>query len=477
MWPLKSSYQRLITLSGPQSGIRSVSFSPDGLFVSAVGYGGVTIWDLRSRSTVLTPNAPYERNNPRHAYSTSAWIYFEGTHKHVFVFGNMAGEMFLWLWDSVHKTFLEKGRQTVDRGQGNQNQEVMSIDVSAAKVAPGHQVNIVTSTSNGVVAVWSLTANLELKNAFLADMPDDILPRTVKFSNGGQVFVFSRDGGSFLQLDGETGNLMWANKEGPKAMLSVSVDEKQDLFAAWIGPNAAMFKLSNSEFVREFKGDEMLFPNAKEVAFAEEGSLLVVGSDHGPVQIFSVLSGQRASTPHVPSYRRVAIRFGRSQLSVHDHWLMRANPSDRRFLSRSVTSLPLLHQARNRPADVLIYKKNCTALRSLSQTKDDANLAFRIGVTWNALHWIGFGYSSVWLALYFALFSYWTAFTLGVESLSISPRPWLRGFIYISALSRFSDLQYNMPRTSTITTTSTEYHTDFLIEYLTDFLTSTTPTS
>ncbi|KAF5359928.1 hypothetical protein D9758_014002 [Tetrapyrgos nigripes] len=387
MWPLKSSYQRLITLSGPQSGIRSVSFSPDGLFVSAVGYGGVTIWDLR----------------------TSAWIYFEGTHKHVFVFGNMAGEMFLWLWDSVHKP----------------------------KSPPGHQVNIVTSTSNGVVAVWSLTANLELKNAFLADMPDDILPRTVKFSNGGQVFVFSRDGGSFLQLDGETGSrCLWM--------------KSKICFAAWIGPNAAMFKLSNSEFVREFKGDEMLFPNAKEVAFAEEGSLLVVGSDHGPVQIFSVLSGQRLQ--HLTFPRTATLQY----VSCH--------------------LIAIASSGKDRPADVLIYKKNCTALRSLSQTKDDANLAFRIGVTWNALRWIGFAIISL-VALYFALFSYWTAFTLGVEA-SVFPLGlgW-RGFIYISALSRFSDLQYNMPRTSTITTTSTEYHTDFLIEYLTDFLTSTTPTS
>lgn len=73
---------------------------------------------------------------------------------------------------------------------------------------------------------------------------------------------------------------------------SVSIDEANDLFAAWIGPHASCFRLSNSEAVRSFEGEDSLYGNTKQVSFAENGSTLVVGSDHGIVEVFEIATGR-----------------------------------------------------------------------------------------------------------------------------------------------------------------------------------------
>lgn len=91
---------------------------------------------------------------------------------------------------------------------------------------------------------------------------------------------------------------------------SVSIDEASDLFAAWIGHHAATFRLSNSELVRTFEGEDSLYGNTKQVSFAENGSILVVGSDHGIVEVFEVASGtcaQRLTFPRTAAVQYVAV--------------------------------------------------------------------------------------------------------------------------------------------------------------------------
>lgn len=101
---------------------------------------------------------------------------------------------------------------------------------------------------------------------------------------------------------------------------SVSVDEGNDLFAAWIGPHASTFKLSNSEAVRTFEGEDSLYGNTKQVSFAENGSILVVGSDHGVVEVFEVGSGncvQRLAFPRTAAVQYVAVSIGIQFPCIH----------------------------------------------------------------------------------------------------------------------------------------------------------------
>lgn len=76
------------------------------------------------------------------------------------------------------------------------------MDVADTRVALGSRGRIVTSTADRMVAVWSLTSNLELSNVFSAGLQGDILPRTVKFARGTEnIFVFYKMGGSLYVYD------------------------------------------------------------------------------------------------------------------------------------------------------------------------------------------------------------------------------------------------------------------------------------
>lgn len=82
------------------------------------------------------------------------------------------------------------------------------------------------------------------------------------------------------------------------------------MFAAWTGPHASTFRLSNSEAVRHFEGEDCLYGNTKQVSFAENGSVLVVGSDHGIIEVFEVTSGkciQRLAFPCTAAVQYVAV--------------------------------------------------------------------------------------------------------------------------------------------------------------------------
>ena len=75
---------------------------------------------------------------------------------------------------------------------------VVSIDVLEPSVPQGQNGRLVTSTGDRVVAVWSLSSNLEIKQVFrtITEKKDGV-PRTVKFVRSNQdVYVFARRGGS-----------------------------------------------------------------------------------------------------------------------------------------------------------------------------------------------------------------------------------------------------------------------------------------
>lgn len=62
--------------------------------------------------------------------------------------------------------------------------------------------------------------------------------------------------------------------------------------------------------VRTFEGEDSLYGNTKQVSFAENGSILVVGSDHGIVEVFEVASGictQRLTFPRTAAVQYVAV--------------------------------------------------------------------------------------------------------------------------------------------------------------------------
>ncbi|KAF5320582.1 hypothetical protein D9758_018147 [Tetrapyrgos nigripes] len=305
----RNPYKKLATLSGPQNAILSVSFSVDGTFVSAAGYGGVTIWNLETGQAVPTPRLPYAPFEKKHVYSSSVWLFFEENEKHVIMFGNMTGQVTVWYWDGhLRQMFRVSESQAV---YCNDPEQVMSMDVLQGRVPANKDAFFVTSTNDNSVSVWKLNSELILSNVFQANLPPAFIPQTVQFSEAScSIITFSKTGGIFLQLNSSTGEPVWIRKEGPKCMDSVALDERRDIFAAWTGEHAAVFRLSNAEHITTFPNEGRNVGDIKQIAFAEDGSTLVFGTDYGSAEIFSLDSRkcvQSLSYPGGPLVQSIAM--------------------------------------------------------------------------------------------------------------------------------------------------------------------------
>lgn len=68
---------------------------------SFVGYSGVAIWDLSGEIPVQVsvPQFPYAPQVPGNVITTSTWLYFTKTSRHVLALGSLAGDFILWQWD------------------------------------------------------------------------------------------------------------------------------------------------------------------------------------------------------------------------------------------------------------------------------------------------------------------------------------------------------------------------------------------
>ncbi|KAK7442552.1 hypothetical protein VKT23_016150 [Stygiomarasmius scandens] len=420
------SYSQLAVLTGSRDAISSVTFSVDGGFVSAAGYGGISIWDLATSAAVSTPHLPYEPHNKQHVYVSSTWMYFEGTDHHVFIVGNMSGQISLWYFDSAQKAFRAAGNQIVDK---NGTSIVMAIDVSEPSVAPGHSGRIVTSTDDSTIAVWTLTSTFEITNVFKVDPPDGFIPRIVKFARSTRnVFSFSKRGGGFVQLKGETSEYSWDKKDGPKEMHFVSVDEKHDYFVAWTGSRAELYRLSNSEYVKAFQGEVALVGNTKQVSFAEDGSRLVVGTDHGFVEVFSTESAKIIQ--HLEYPRKSLVQYTHSTSSCH--------------------LIAIAGSTKSQPADVVVFKKKYRAPRLSSAGSADDNLIFSVPITWTGIRWIGHVVILFVLA-HVVLNRYAQAFVWHVETSLYPLGLAVQAFIFVPALSKFASAHTPSAATATIT--------------------------
>ncbi|KAF5334712.1 hypothetical protein D9758_017354 [Tetrapyrgos nigripes] len=404
----KTPYTKFATLSGPQNAILSVSFSVDGDFVAAAGYSGVTIWDLKTSQAVPTPHLPYEPNERKHVHCSSAWLFFEAGEKHVFIFGNMAGQVTLWHWDGHdHQMFRVSGNQSVYR---NEPEKVMSMDVLQARVPADKDTFFVTSTNDYSVSVWKLDSSLELSNVFKVDLPPDFIPRTVQFSRAScTVFAFSKTGGSFLQLNGKSGELAWIKKEGLKRMDSVALDEGKDIFAAWTGKHAAAFRQSDAEHITTFRNEGCYVANAKQIGFAEEGSTVVVGTDYSSAEVFSLDTGRRVQSLPYP---------GRSLV----HYIATLTlPSS--YL------VAIAGSTKSQPAQVVIFTKK----RFISKPGSFLHPSEYIG----GRGWIAF--ICFMLAVFcIVFFNYYPNFFLFGIEFSVNPLGLgLHGFVYIPCLSKY----------------------------------------
>ncbi|KAJ3834736.1 WD40-repeat-containing domain protein [Lentinula raphanica] len=280
-------YQLLSTLQGARDAVISLSFSTPTKFVAAAGYGGVTVWNLSTSSAVSIPSNVYNPRNPGYIYTACNFLHFEQADQYILLLGSQDGMFSTLKWDGEDHVFNPGFQIKPD----DSRYQVVSLDVYQTEVPTGKLARVVVATADSRIAVYSLSSSLEVKKIY-AIFIEEFSPLAARFcTRTRDVYVFEQTGGGILQLDDKSGEIKSHQSFGPDPMGTICMDESSKYFVACTGKAFEMFRLDTIEYVRRFDSGPpvVLFPKVS--TFAENGNILVGGTDSGRAIVFDVSSG------------------------------------------------------------------------------------------------------------------------------------------------------------------------------------------
>ncbi|KAG1837941.1 hypothetical protein F4604DRAFT_1692017 [Suillus subluteus] len=149
-----------------------------------------------------------------------------------------------------------------------------------------------------MVQVLTLNTSSQLQSVFTVRL-ENMVPTSVAFADNWSIYVFGLYDGNFIKLKDEDGDIV--QEISCKSVIGhAAVYSKQGVF---IVDNATdgftLYRLEgDGEPVRTFATGLPSMSVPKQVAFGEEGKVVVGGSDHGLVYIFDRKTGQTLETLH-----------------------------------------------------------------------------------------------------------------------------------------------------------------------------------
>ncbi|KAJ3872010.1 WD40-repeat-containing domain protein [Lentinula edodes] len=290
--PLSTPYNLFATLGGLRDAVLSVNFSAHGKFISAAGYNGVIVWDLETSLPVALPIQRFHLEKPEHVYPASVWIYFNKSSRHVLLLGSLDGQITAWDWNSEAMTF-ECVRLPVSHHPESQ---ILSLDVHQLHVETKHRARIIASFADRSVKSWTVSPDGNLNHVFTVQM-EDFIPKSVRFhTESRNIYIFAMKGGKRVLLDYQTGAIISCIDKGCDVMASVSLDQPRNRFVTYSGLDFQLFSLANLSHIRTYQDEPPIISYPKQVAFAENGTKIVAGTDRGKVLIYNTESGQLDQT-------------------------------------------------------------------------------------------------------------------------------------------------------------------------------------
>ncbi|KAJ3769378.1 WD40-repeat-containing domain protein [Lentinula raphanica] len=289
-------YQRLATLQGARDAVISLSFSPQAKFIAAAGYGGVAVWTLNSFNAIPIPSNIYNPRNPDYVCSACAWLHFEQADRHVLLVGSQEGTLSILQCDEKDMAFHPSVKVLPEHA----GFQILSIDVYQAEIAIGKLARIVVATADNRITAYSLSSSGDLREIFSVALVEFSLIAAKFCKKTADVYAFELNGGTILKLDNKTGDIKSNQKYGPDPIGTVCTDESSNFFVACTGQDFQMFRLDTIEHVKTFSGPEPVIRFPKVATFAEDGAILVGGTDSGHAVIFDVTNGSQIQELNYP---------------------------------------------------------------------------------------------------------------------------------------------------------------------------------
>ncbi|KAL0060291.1 hypothetical protein AAF712_012914 [Marasmius tenuissimus] len=279
------SFEIWKTLQGAQNAILSVKFSPDGKFLCAAGYNGVSVWELESGASVDLPRRGSSPTKTKYIYTTSGWIYYEDHHHHVLSLGSLEGDVIAWDWNKKKSAF-ESTRTGLPVVASNQ---VTSIDILQPSFS--HKGRAAISHYDHTVSVWKIPSEGDFIKVFSVDL--GFIPRTVAFDSiTKHVYAFALNGGNISLLHSTSGKVVRFTDKRPSTVGYVSLHRQTDRLIASTGKNFQILQLRNYLPLSTLESDPpiVLFP--MQAAFIGDGTHVIVGSDKGASIIYDTRTGK-----------------------------------------------------------------------------------------------------------------------------------------------------------------------------------------
>ncbi|TCD61003.1 hypothetical protein EIP91_009173 [Steccherinum ochraceum] len=302
----EAQYELSKTFENIKDCVLSLSFSAFGSFICASGFNGVSCWNLASMAPIHLPS-DLSVDEISRVYPICAWLYFVKTSQHVLLLGTYDGSVVAWDLVSTDGTeSLQRRRQPApDVPEANASNAVTSMSVGAVEVPDGRRGRIAACFFNKSICVWTMTADGGFQTLWRLDTLQ-FTPVTVAYREPRRLWVFALTGGEICVFHSEKGTVVESKTNGPEVMKHVTLDSESDVFAICAARNTQLFNLDSLTFIRQLEDPvppTVLYP--KQVAFTEECTKVVAGTDRGVALVFDCATGVLVQTLPAPSCKLV----------------------------------------------------------------------------------------------------------------------------------------------------------------------------
>ncbi|KAG0699826.1 WD40-repeat-containing domain protein [Suillus ampliporus] len=321
-------YKLLARLTAYNGSIHALAISNDGHLLACGGTEGIKLWDITSRKELTSSSNHHES---RGTVSCAIWATTMKTTAETLCYGTGLGYIVCLRRSLTDEKFQEICARRLGSGF-----EITCL--SWRSTSSDGNLRIVVGTRDKMVQVLTLNTSSQLQPVFAVRL-ENTVPKSVAFADNWSIYVFGLYDGNFMKLKDEDGDIV--QEISCKSVIGhAAVYSKRGVF---IVDNATdgftLYRLEgDGEPVRTFATGLPSVSVPKQVAFGEDGKVVVGGSDHGLVYIFDRKTGETLQTLHHADtglVQTISVSIKTSQKKMSLTWFRHA-------ISMAAAQLPAL---------------------------------------------------------------------------------------------------------------------------------------
>ncbi|KAG2336321.1 WD40 repeat-like protein [Suillus weaverae] len=262
-------YKLLTHLTTYSGSVYALAISNNGNLLACGGTEGIKIWDIKSWKELTSSSHHHESWG---TVSCAIWSTTRKTAAETLCYGTGLGYIIFLRHSLTNKTFQEICVRRLGSGF-----EIPCL--SWHSTSSEGNLWIAVGMRDKIIQVLTLNTSLQLQSIFAVRL-ENMVPKSVAFTDNRDVYVFRLYDANFMKLKDEDGSMV--QEMSCKSVIGhTAVHSKRGIFI--VDNPADGFTLYRLE------GD---------VAFGEEGKVVVGGSDNGLVYVFDRKTGQILETLH-----------------------------------------------------------------------------------------------------------------------------------------------------------------------------------